>query len=85
MTHLWHVQVQVRLLEEVVIRFLLRQEVLGERVRDLRRLLHDVTEVARQRHTALTVGLELVERSSQGRFNVESRASYTAAKNQIYQ
>ena len=79
-TYFRHMQMQVCLVEEVVVGLFLRQEVLGERVRDLRRLLHDVTEVARQRHAALTVGLELVERSSQGRFNVESRASYAAER-----
>ena len=74
-TYFRHMQMQVRLVEEVVVGLFLRQEVLGERVRDLRRLLHDVTEVSSQCHTSLAVRLQLVQRSGQGRFNVEGRTS----------
>ncbi|GKT85280.1 LOW QUALITY PROTEIN: hypothetical protein Ct61P_03130 [Colletotrichum tofieldiae] len=43
----WHVQVQLGLVEEVVVGEVLDHERLGERVGNGRRLLHDVLEVAR--------------------------------------
>ena len=71
LTDLRHVQMDVCSLQELILRLFLGQETLGEGVRDLGRLFHDVTEISRQRHRALAVGFQLAQRSRHHRLDVE--------------
>ena len=61
----------VRSLQELIVRLFLGQETLGEGVRDLGRLFHDVTEISRQRHRALAVGFQLAQRLRHSRLDVQ--------------
>ena len=58
-------------LQKLIIWLFLGQKTLGEGVRDLGRLLHDVTEISRQRHGALAVGFQLAQRSRHRRLDVQ--------------
>ena len=62
-------------LQELIIRLFLGQETLGEGVRDLGRLFHDVTEISRQRHRALAVCFQLAQWSRHRRLDVQRRAA----------